>query len=123
MFVQEKFILNEDAKQRLKNTKVDFGFNGFGEVTYYRTYSRQLENGGQEHWGDTVVRVIEGVMSIRKSHTLKNCLLWDENYWQDYAFVMGTYMAKMMFLPPGRGLWAMGTNHVDKVGSAALNNC
>ncbi len=62
-------------------------------------------------------------MSIRKNHTIKNCLNWDENYWQDYAFVMGTYMAKMMFLPPGRGLWAMGTKHVDKVGSAALNNC
>lgn len=123
MFVQDKFILNEHAKQRLKNTKVDFGFNGFGEVTYYRTYSRKREDGTQEHWGDTVVRVIEGVMSIRKSHTLKNCLMWDENYWQDYAFVMGTYMAKMMFLPPGRGLWAMGTKHVDKVGSAALNNC
>jgi adenosylcobalamin-dependent ribonucleoside-triphosphate reductase len=27
------------------------------------------------------------------------------------------------FLPPGRGLWAMGTKHVADKGGAALNNC
>jgi ribonucleoside-diphosphate reductase alpha chain len=123
MFVQHKFVLNTESIERIRAVKPEFGFNGFGEVTYYRTYSRQLENGGQEHWGDTVVRVVQGVISIRKSHMLNNYLQWDENYWQNYALDFGLYLANMRFLPPGRGLWAMGTKHVDRVGSAALNNC
>ena len=32
-------------------------------------------------------------------------------------------MFDMKFLPPGRGLWAMGTEYVEKRGSMALNNC
>jgi ribonucleoside-diphosphate reductase alpha chain len=32
-------------------------------------------------------------------------------------------MFRMEFLPPGRGLWAMGTEYVYQRGSMALNNC
>jgi adenosylcobalamin-dependent ribonucleoside-triphosphate reductase len=36
---------------------------------------------------------------------------------------MYTLMWNFKFLPPGRGLKMMGTDHVAKVGGAALNNC
>ena len=100
-----------------------FGFGGFGEATYYRTYSRRKEDGSQEHWADTVVRVMNGVMSVRKQHYVNSRLQWDEGYWQAYADEMATAMYEMKWLPPGRGLWAMGTEYVYTRGGAALNNC
>lgn len=90
----------------------------------HNTYSRLKEDGSQEQWPDTVIRVINGVMSIRKDWYIRKMgLPWDEAYWQGYAFMMADYMAKMKWLPPGRGLWAMGTNYVYERGSMALNNC
>jgi hypothetical protein len=32
-------------------------------------------------------------------------------------------MWEFKWLPPGRGLWMMGTDYIERVGSAALNNC
>ena len=32
-------------------------------------------------------------------------------------------MWEFRFLPPGRGLWMMGTDYIYERGSAALNNC
>ena len=123
MFVTERFNLNKSGRDRIRAINPAFGFNGFGEATYYRTYSRTMKDGSQEHWSDTIIRAVEGTMSIRKDHHVKNHLAWDEEERQEYAAGMGEYMAKMYFLPPGRGLWAMGTDHVYKKGSAALNNC
>lgn len=100
-----------------------FGFNGFGEAVYYRSYSRTKEDGTQEAWGDTVLRVVEGVMSIRKHHYLANKIAWDEQRWQDFAAGMARSLFKMEWLPAGRGLWAMGTEHVYQKGSMALYNC
>ena len=100
-----------------------FGFNGFGEVTYYRTYSRLKEDGTQETWNDTVIRVIEGMMDIRDTHCKQHNLPWDEEIMQDVALDMASTLFEMKWLPPGRGLWAMGTSFVKERGSAALNNC
>ncbi len=35
-----KFKLDEDFVQSYKNKNPEFGFNGLGMVTFYRTYSR-----------------------------------------------------------------------------------
>jgi ribonucleoside-diphosphate reductase alpha chain len=62
-------------------------------------------------------------MSIRKNHYLLNSLVWDEAKWQTYAQKLAISMFDMKWLPPGRGLWIMGTKYIYERGSAALNNC
>jgi len=122
-FVRERFSLKETFCNEIHAKKAKFGFGGFGEATYYRTYSRIKPDGTQEHWPDTVIRVINGIMSIRKDHYMLNRLAWDETKWQAYAKKLAIAMFDMKWLPPGRGLWVMGTQYVYERGGAALNNC
>ncbi|GIU00240.1 adenosylcobalamin-dependent ribonucleoside-triphosphate reductase [Sulfurovum sp. TSL6] len=121
--VKERFTLEKDFCHALLVKKPKFGFGGFGEAVYYRTYSRIKSDGSQEHWADTVTRVINGVMSIRKNHYVLNSLVWDEAKWQSYAQKLAISMFDMKWLPPGRGLWIMGTEYIYERGGAALNNC
>lgn len=123
IMVKERFNLKKDFCDELYLKKACFGFSGFGEVTYYRTYSRIKTDGSQEQWADTVIRVINGVLSIRKNHYVMNRLAWNEEVWQDYAKRLACAMFDMKWLPPGRGLWVMGTDYVYERGGAALNNC
>ena len=121
--VHARFTLNPQTSNALRSRTPEFGFGGFGEATYYRTYSRLKPDGTQEHWADTVIRVVNGVMSVRQHHYRVNHLGWDETYWQAYAAKLAEAMFAMKWLPPGRGLWAMGTEYVYERGGAALNNC
>lgn len=120
---ENRFKLPNSFCDLLRKRKPAFGFDIFGEVVYYRTYSRLNPDGTQEHWPDTVIRVVNGILSIRKWHYLQNNLPWDEDCWQKFAQEMAEYMFEMKFLPSGRGLWALGTEYVYKRGSAALFNC
>lgn len=116
--VTQRFHLDLSIKKELFARKPDFGFNGLGEVVFRRTYSRNNED-----WADVVIRVIEGVMSIRKEHFYRNSLRWVDSEWQSFAREMAHSMFSMEWLPPGRGLWMMGTDFVYTRGSMALNNC
>ncbi len=124
MLVKETFnfsfsLLNEVRE----NNSYEFGFGGFGEVTYLRTYSRHDEGKPQEDWFATCVRTVEGALSIRKDWYMKVGLRWEEQRWVATGKAMLVAMYQMKFLAPGRGLWAMGSEHVRKLGSMALNNC
>jgi len=121
--IAARFQLKPSYCAALRERKVHFGFGGFGEATYYRTYSRLKPDGTQEHWPDTVIRVVNGVMSVRKDHYLRSRLEWKEEYWQKTAYDLALGMFDMKWLPPGRGLWVMGTDYVYERGGAALNNC
>jgi ribonucleoside-triphosphate reductase len=123
MFVKERFNLRESILSKLKEMKPRFGYDGFGEMIFYRTYSRTKFDGGKENWFDVVKRVTEGTFSIRKDWYLKNHITWDEEFWQHYSYHFAVSMFKMEWLPPGRGLWAMGTDYVYDRGSMALYNC
>jgi ribonucleoside-diphosphate reductase alpha chain len=123
MRVRERFRLDEDFKAYLHTLVPRFGFGGFGEVVYYRTYSRSAHDGGRERWADTVVRVVEGALSIRKQHFLDAGLGWNDESWQPFAQKMAESCFHMHWLPPGRGLWMMGTDYIYERGSAALYNC
>jgi ribonucleoside-triphosphate reductase len=101
----------------------EFGYNGFGEFVFYRTYSRSKPDGSMETWNDVILRVTQGTFEIRKSWYLRNGIPWDEDFWQTYARNFAISMFKMHWLPPGRGLWVMGTPFVKERGSMALNNC
>lgn len=123
MFVHERFELQSHTVYLLQAMKPSFGYNGFGEFIFRRTYSRIRADGGQESWNDCVIRVINGVFSIRKDWYIKNHIEWDESFWQSYAHYMAIAMFEMKWLPPGRGLWAMGSDFVYERGSMALQNC
>lgn len=103
---KDRFYLNPLVKASLRNKKEEFGFGLLGAAVYYRTYSRIMENGAQERWADTVIRVVEGAMTIRKWWYLRNGIRWDEFYWQQKAGEMTNAIFEMRMLAPGRGLVA-----------------
>jgi adenosylcobalamin-dependent ribonucleoside-triphosphate reductase len=120
----EKFQLSENFINKYKRKKPPFGFNGLGELVYMRTYSRIKKNGKNERWWETIQRVVEGTYSMQKNWIDSHQLGW--NPWQAQASAQEMYdrMFNMKFLPPGRGLWAMGTSITEERGLyAALNNC
>ena len=120
----EKFTLSENFINKFKRKKPPFGFNGLGELVYMRTYSRIKEDGKNERWWETVRRVVEGTYSMQKNHIDSHQLGW--NPWQAQKSAQDMYerIFSMKFLPPGRGLWAMGTAITEEKGLyAALNNC
>lgn len=121
--VKDRFYLSEAFKRNLRAQKEQFGFGLLGAATYYRTYSRLKDDGTQERWADTVFRVVEGVITIRKWWYLKNDIEWDAEFWTQKAQGLANAMFKMEMLPPGRGLWAAGTDWMYEKGSAALYNC
>jgi ribonucleoside-triphosphate reductase (thioredoxin) len=124
LLVQERFHLPQDFKRGLSLRQPLWGFDVFSEAVYFRTYSRTMEDGRQESWADTVCRVVEGVMSIRKDWLINFVgKRWDEAYYQQIARELALFIFDMKVLPPGRGLWAMGTDYVYTRGSHALNNC
>ena len=103
MLVEERFTLSPLVKRNLKNRKEKFGYGLLGLATYYRTYSRIKPDGSQERWADTVIRCVEGALSIRKNHMRLNGLKWDEDYWQGVAYKMANAIFEIRMLPPGRG--------------------
>lgn len=116
--ILERFKLTYPSRKRLRTKEPKFGFNGLGEVVFRRTYSRDNES-----WNDVVIRVIEGTMSIRKEHFIRNSLHWNDVEWQSFAHSMAKSLFDMEWMPPGRGLWMMGTDFTYTRGSTALNNC
>jgi len=122
--MKKKFVLSENFINKYKRKKPPFGFNGLGELVYMRTYSRIKKNGKNERWWETVKRVVEGTYAMQKKWIDSHQLGW--NAWQAQRSAQEMYdrIFNMKFLPPGRGLWAMGTSITEKKGLyAALNNC
>ena len=115
MFVKELFKLSNVPKLSIE-------MNAIQQVVFYNNYSRTTEF-GKEQWADCVLRCVNGMMSIRKEHYIKNNLMWDEYYYQKYATDIYEYMFLQKFLPAGRKLWGYGTDYIAKHGSIALNNC
>lgn len=95
-------------------------------VVFKRTYARSIDNGHSnslETWFDCCKRVVEGTFDTQKRHCKDLCLPWDDRKAQRTAQDMFSRMFQMKWLPPGRGLWVMGTSVIDQKGGAALNNC
>jgi adenosylcobalamin-dependent ribonucleoside-triphosphate reductase len=121
---QNSFKLNESFIKEYSTKTAPFGFNGLGELVYLRTYSRLKQDGTNEKWYETIQRVIEGTYNIQKKHIESLHLGWNEDHAQESAQEMYQRMFEMKFLPPGRGLWSMGTDIINKKGlGASLNNC
>lgn len=85
-----------------------------GEAIYNRTYSRQMSDGTQEEWHDTVRRVVSGNLALVHGT--------DESQWpvgvlQEAVELCG-YMYDFALIPAGRHLWATGVP-----GQQYLSNC
>lgn len=101
-----------------------FGFNGLGELVYLRTYARLMADGTKETWYETVERVVNGTFNMQRRWFTQIGLSWDAAAQQRVAQEMYTRIYHMKFLPPGRGLWAMGSPLTEERQLyAALNNC
>lgn len=119
----KNFLLSDDFIESYKTKEVPWGYGELSYITYKRSYARKLPDGSTEDWYQTVRRVVEGTFSIQKKHCNAFNLEWDNRRAQKSAQIMYEKIFNFKMLPPGRGLWAMGTDIVDKIGSACLNNC
>jgi ribonucleotide reductase alpha subunit len=118
------FKLNDSflEKKREEGRKnPPFGYNGLGEFVYRRTYARE-----NEEWSDTVNRVVSGTMRMYEPYLSRasGYQKADQGFLQDLGQEMFESIHAIRFLPPGRGLWAMGSPITEERRLyAALNNC
>ena len=118
-----QFQFKKEYREKLLNTPVDWGYGGLSSFTYYRTYSRKKANGALETWQECVLRVIEGMFSILKTHAITSEHSWNEKRAHKLAEEAAERLLAFKWTPPGRGLWMMGTPFVYEKGGACLNNC
>jgi ribonucleotide reductase alpha subunit len=118
-----KFQLKREFKDSLGTKPVAWGYGGLSEFTYYRTYARRKDNGTLETWAECVIRVIEGMFSILKTHAITSHLPWDEKRAHRLAEEAAERLFEFKWTPPGRGLWMMGTDYLWEKGAMALYNC
>lgn len=116
-----KFRLSTNFLEAYRGKQPSWGPLGY--FTYKRTYARPTGEDSSEEFWQTCRRVVEGVYSTQKSHCEALKLPWSESKAQRSAQEMFQRMWEFKFLPPGRGLWSMGTKALEKVGGACLNNC
>lgn len=124
------FKLPDDFIDQYENRKVDWGYpdaagNALGEITFIRSYSRVKDDGTKERWHEVCRRVIEGMFSIQKDHCIENRIPWSGTQALKAAKEAYERMFTFKWLPPGRGIWMMGTEYVNGAAknSAALQNC
>jgi len=121
-YVQAIWRFSIDGLKELQASVQPFPGGDFAEIVFYRTYSRD-DDDQRESWLDVVVRVIEGMMSIRLDWYVRAGQKWDEPEMQIVALLMAKSLMEFKWCPPGRGLFAMGTKWVRDRGSMALFNC
>ena len=123
------FELNKDYVAEYKSKESPFGYkdaagNSVGEITFLRTYSRKKEDGTKETWAEVCERVTNGTYSIQKDHAKQNRLPWSDAKAAASAKEFFDSLFNLKWSPPGRGLWVMGTDIVNRQkNSAALQNC
>lgn len=123
------FKLSDEFVNSYKDKEVPWGYkdgagNSLGEITTLRTYSRVKEDGTKEKWHEICRRVIEGMFTLQKRHARQNRIEWKNDKAQRTAKDAYDRMFNMKWLPPGRGIWSMGSPLVmDDNNSAPLQNC
>lgn len=95
-----------------------------GEMTFWRTYSRNLwDEGRKEEWVETVARTVNGVFHTLRMHCAIHNRPWSPARAELSAMEMFHLIRTFKFTPPGRGLYAMGSDAVAYHGGACVNNC
>ena len=123
------FRLGREFVGEYRNREVPWGYvdavgTPVSEIVFFRTYSRLKEDGNKETWVDVCERVINGMISLQKDHAKANKLPWNDRKAHATAEEAFRRMFEFKWTPPGRGLWMMGTELVNRHrNSAALMNC
>jgi hypothetical protein len=118
------FKLDDEFIEGYENKNPKYGMDIVGLITFYRTYSRPIpELKRNEHWFETVRRVVEGTFDIQREYCMKHKRNWSEIKGQRLAQIMYDKIFNFKISPPGRGLFMMGTQFVMERGGSALNNC
>lgn len=116
-----EFRLTDNFLSQFKGKQPKWGPVGY--FTYKRTYARQKDGRRTEEFWETLQRVVEGTFLFQKLHCKKMRLPFNNRRAQTSAQEMFQRMWDFKFLPPGRGLWAMGSDYVFDRGGVPLNNC
>ena len=87
-------------------------WSSVGWLTYRRTYARRLPDGSLEDFPDTVERVLESCRSQL-----------DVGFTDEEEHRLRSYMLGLKGTVAGRFLWQMGTDTVNRLGLASLQNC
>jgi len=117
------FKLSDSFLDEYRDQQPAWGYNGLGYVVYKRTYSRELPDGSLEEFWQTAKRVVEATYDVQKKHCKNLRLPWDDRKAQRSAQEMYRRMWAFKWLPPGRGLWTMGSEIVERIGGTSANNC
>ena len=123
------FSLDDEFVASYVSRRVPWGFpigagNSLGELTFLTKYSRRKPDATKERWFEVCRRVVEGYYSILKDHCAVQQTPWNPSKAQRAAQDAYERMFVFKWLPPGRGLWMMGTDFVHgDSNSAALQNC
>jgi len=118
---QNRFKLPEGFLREFQGSQPKFGPVGY--VVYKRTYAREKEDGTTEEFWETAQRVVEGIWSIFHQYVTQIGNPWDPQEAQAKAQEMFRRLWAFKWLPPGRGLWFMGTKALEIRGGASLQNC
>jgi len=118
---ENRFHLNPLFLAAFRGKQPKFGPQGL--VTYKRTYAREKEDGTTEEFWETAQRVVEGIWAIFKQYVTSAHNPWDEEEAQEKAQDMFQRLWVFKWIPPGRGLWFMGTRALELRGGTSLQNC
>lgn len=118
---REEFHLDNGFISEYRDRQPAWGSLGY--IVYKRTYAELLPDGSTEEYWQTCQRVIEGMYQIQKGHCRRHGLPWNDSKAQRSAQDAFTRMFAFKWLPPGRGMSKMGSEHMFKIGGACLNNC
>lgn len=117
------FKLSDSFFAKYEGREPKWGYGALSSFTFKRTYSRLMENNKQETFVDCLKRVTEGCFRTQEEFCKRQGLEWNPYRAQKTAQEFFQRMFEFKFLPPGRGMWVFGCPIVNKIGSAALNNC
>src|SRR6266568_3751796 len=128
-FYYLSFRMRDEFFEGYRSRQPKWGFpigggNTLGEHSWVTKYARRKADGGRERFWEGLRRAIEGAYSIQKDHALRHRLPWNEEMAHRSAQEAYGYAFSGGWSPPGRGLWAMGTELVNGRGdSSPLFNC
>lgn len=101
------FELPKQFVDEYRQRPVTFGWNGLGEVAFYRTYSRRdnpKSLGEMETWADVCERAINGMYTFQREWCDNTGVNWNKEKAERSAREAYDLMFGFKWTPPGRGL-------------------
>lgn len=91
-------------------------FSSVGYITYKRTYARRLDENNPQSATEEFAQTVERV--IKAANNQLGC-----NFTEEEQNRLRKYLMELKGTVAGRFLWQMGTDTVNKLGLASLQNC